>query len=85
MASELYVRKKGVSPMDRLDVVRKLQSTAGSSSTQRPANFLSMSKIHGLSPWRMRLLALSTCPFVRGCPTDAQSIQILFPSANSWK
>ena len=48
-ASEPYVRKKGVSPVDRLGMVRKLQSTAGSSSTQRPANFLSTSKMRGLS------------------------------------
>ena len=85
MASEPYVRKKGVSPVDRLGVVRKLQSTAGNSSTQRPANFLRMSKMRGLSPWRIRPLALSTCPFVRGCPTDAQSIRIPYPSTNPWK
>ena len=68
--------------MARLGVVLRLQSTAGSSATQRALNLFNRLKILGLRPYRSMPFARSTCPFVRGCTTTAQSTRMCCSSQN---
>ena len=68
--------------MARLGVVLRLQSTAGSSATQCALNLFNRLKILGLRPYRSMLFARSTCPFVRGCATVAQSTRMCCLSQN---
>src|SRR3954462_12684144 len=75
-ASAPYTRKKGVKLDDLFGVVRRLQRTAGSSSSQQPAERSSGTTSHGLMPERMRPLARSTWPFDCGWATDAKSSQM---------
>jgi hypothetical protein len=63
-------------------VILKLQRTAGSSVTHHPLNLLSLSKIQGLMPYRTMPLAHSTCPFIWGCATAAQSTLMWLSSQN---
>ena len=53
-------------PVDLLGVVRRLQRTAGSSSSQQPTDHSSGTTSRGLMPERMR-------PFDYGWATDAKS------------
>ena len=73
MASVPYMRKKGVKLVDLFGVVRRLQRTARSSSSQQPAERSSGSTRRGLMPDRMRPFARSTWPFDCGWATDARS------------
>ena len=59
-----------------------LQSTAGSSVTQRVPNLFNRLKILGLRPHRSMPFARSTCLFVRGCTTMAQSNWMCCSSQN---
>ena len=59
--------------IDLFGVVRRLQRTAGSSSTQQPAERSSGSTSRALMPDRMRPLVHSTWPFDYGWATDAKS------------
>ena len=59
--------------MAQLGVVLRLQSTTGSSTTQRALNFFNRLKILGLRPYRSMPFVHSTCPFIQGCVTAAQS------------
>ena len=70
--------KKGLHPVALLGVVRRLHKTAGSSAAHFPPKFLSLWNILGLIPCRIIPLALSTCPFVHGWLTAAQSTRISF-------
>src|SRR3954470_6885364 len=53
IASAPYTRKKGVNPVERFGVVRKLHSTAGNSSIPAPG---ALSTSLGLIPDKMRHL-----------------------------
>ena len=59
--------------VDLFGVVRRLQRTAGSSSSQQPAERSSGSTSQGLMPDRMRPFARSTWPFDYRMATDAKS------------
>ena len=83
MASDLYAMKNGMKPVERLGVVRRLHNTDGTSAAHCPVNLLSRSKMQGLTRYRIMPLARSTCPFVRGCATEAQSTRMLKLSQNS--
>ena len=72
-ASAPYTRKNGVKPVDLLGVVRRLQRTAGSSSSQQPADRSSGTTSRGLMPERMSQFARSTWPFDCGWATDAKA------------
>src|SRR3954463_7497885 len=72
-ASAPYTRKKGVKPVDLFGVVRRLQRTAGSSSSQQPSERSSGTTSRGLMPERMRPLARSTWPFDCGWAADDKS------------
>ena len=63
-------------PVDLFGVVRRLQRTAGNSSSQEPAEHSRGSTSRGLMPDRMRLFARSTWPFDCGWATDARSSQM---------
>ena len=58
-----YTRKNGVKPVDLFGVVHRLQRTAGSSSSQQPADCSSGMTSRGLMPERMSPFARSTWPF----------------------
>ena len=60
-------------PVDLFGVVRRLQRTAGNSSSQQPAERSSGSTSRGLMPDRMRPFAHSTWTFDCGWATDAKS------------
>ena len=75
-ASAPYTRKKGVKPVDLFGVVRRLQRTAGSSSSQQPVERSRGTTSRGLIPERMRPLARSTWPLDCGWATDAKSSRI---------
>ena len=60
-------------PIDLFGVARRLQRTAGSSSSQQPAERSRGSISRGLMPDRMRPFARSTWPFDCGWATDAKS------------
>ena len=60
IASNPYMRKNGVNPVDRFGVVLKLHKTAGSSSIHAPGALSSGSINRGLIPDKMRPFALST-------------------------
>ena len=62
-----------MNPVDRFGVVRRLQRTAGNSSSQLPGEWISGSTSHGLMPDRMSPLALLTYPLDCGCATEARS------------
>jgi hypothetical protein len=72
LASVLYTMKKGVNPVDRFVLVRKLHSTAGTLLAKHPANLLRQLKKHGFRPCRTMPLACSICSLVRACVTEAQ-------------
>ena len=72
-ASAPYTRKKGVKPVDLFGVVRRLQRTADSSSSQLLGERTSGSMSLGLMPYRMRPLARSTETLDCGWATDARS------------
>jgi hypothetical protein len=61
-ASAPQTRKKGVKPTEQFGVVRRLQSTEGSSLTQQPAECSRGSTSLGLMPARTNPFAFSTCP-----------------------
>ena len=63
-------------PVDLFGVVRKLQRTAGSSSSQQPAERSRGSTSRGLRPDKMRSFARFTRPFDCGWATDAKSSQM---------
>ena len=63
-------------PVDLFGVVRKLQRTAGSSSSQQTAERSRGSISRALMPDRMRPFAHSTWPFDCGWATDARSSRI---------
>ena len=60
-------------PVDLFGVVRRLQRTAGSSSSQQPAERSRGSTSRGLMLDKMRLFARSTWPFNCGWANDAKS------------
>ena len=60
-------------PVDLFGVVRRLQRTVGSSSSQHPAECSSGLTSRGLMPDRMRPFAHSTWTFDCGWATDAKS------------
>ena len=60
-------------PVDLFGVMRRLQRTAGSSSSQQPAERSRGSINRGLMPDRMRPFVRSTWPFDYGWATDARS------------
>ena len=68
--------------MAQLGVVLRLQSTKGSSVTQRVPNLFNRLKILDLRPCRSMPFARSTCLFVRGCATVAQSTRMCCSSHN---
>jgi hypothetical protein len=63
-------QKKGVSWVAALGVVRRLQSTEGSSSTQACLAFSTGASNLFFIPLHIKPLAFSTCPFDFGCATD---------------
>jgi hypothetical protein len=72
--------KNGVSWVAALGVVRRLQSTEGSSSTQACLAFSRGASSLFFIPLHIKPLAFSTCPFVFGCATDANFNLIPIPS-----
>ena len=62
--------------VDLFGVVRRLQRTAGSSSSEQPADRSSGTTSRGLMPDRMRPLARSTWLFDCGWAMDAKSSQM---------
>ena len=70
-ASAPCTMKNGVNCVDAFGVVRRLQSTDGSSSGQAPAARLSGTRRRFLIPLVTKPLAFSTCPFDYGCATEA--------------
>ena len=60
-------------PVDLFGVMRRLQRTADSSSSQQPAERSGGSTSRGLMPAKMRPFARSTWPFDCGWATDAKS------------
>jgi hypothetical protein len=70
-ASAPYTMKKGVYWVAVFGVVRRLHSTAGSSSTQLPAACSSGARSRFLIPPHTRPFAFSTWPLDCGCATDA--------------
>ena len=60
-------------PVDLFGVVRRLQRTAGNSSSQQPTERSSGLTSRGFMPDRMRPFARSTWPFDCGWATDAKS------------
>jgi hypothetical protein len=85
MASAPHTMKNGVMFVDLLGVVRRLQSTEGTSAAHFLTRALSRAwtsspswvRMWGFRPSDMMLLARSTCPFVRGWATATQSTRIL--------
>ena len=63
-------------PVNLFGVVRRLQRTAGNSSSHQPAEHSRGSTIQGLMPDRMRPFDRSTWPFDCGWATDARSSQM---------
>ena len=63
-------------PVDLFGVVRRLQRTAGSSSSQQSAERSRGSTSRGLRPDKMRPFARSTWPFDWGWAMDAKSRQM---------
>src|SRR3954469_19635468 len=59
IAAAPYTRKKGVNPVEQFGVVRRLQSTAGSSSIHGPGALSIGSTNLGLIPDKTRLFARS--------------------------
>jgi hypothetical protein len=79
-ASAPWTRKKGVSCVATLGVVRRLQSTEGNSSTQVCLAFSRGANSRFFIPFHIKPLAFSTCPFVFGCATYANFNLIPSPS-----
>jgi hypothetical protein len=65
-----------VKPVAWLGIVLRLQTTEGSSFIHRLPNLLRSLQILGFSPCKIIPLARSTCPFVIGCATAAQSTRM---------
>jgi hypothetical protein len=71
-----YTRKNGVNPVAQLGVVLRLQIIEGSSTSHHLSNLLRSLKILGLRPYRIMLLARSTCPLDLGRATADQSTRM---------